>query len=324
MIQTNSIQLSDSGDSRGDYTVTLGPGLVRYLSPEVFFAADVENVIALLRSLPGGLEIKPPDYPLRAWQIKLGVSSEERPNWVVFEPAEFDTLLKNETWESKLRLHHKLGWLYVSETMPSAAYCCFHELLRLKEFEFDECLKALVKQALGNDDIINSYRKSLDHIVVIYDGRRSDFEFVFARTAFVTGRLNQLMQDETERESASDLELLRRSKFDCFIYVMEDLRNKTFKIGRSKTPGKRERTLQSEMPQIVMRFSIPGEEAHEKQLHDQFDAKRVRGEWFALTNDDLLWVVDFLKTKGDAGRVIVDNSWLGSVYLASSTGRVSK
>ena len=218
MMQTNSIQLPDSGDNHCDYTVTLGPGLVRYLNAETFFAADVENVIAHLRSLPGSVEIEAPDYPLRAWQIKSGVSTEERPNRVVFEAAEFDALLKNEPWESRLRLHHKLGWLYVSEKMPSSVYCCFHELLCLKGYPFDECLKAWVKQALENDAVINSYRKSPDHIVVTHDGPRYDFDFVFTKTPFVTDRLNQLMQDEAEKKAATDLEILRRTKFDCFIY----------------------------------------------------------------------------------------------------------
>jgi hypothetical protein len=99
---------------------------------------------------------------------------------------------------------------------------------------------------------------------------------------------------------------------------MEDLRNKTFKIGRSKTPGKRERTLQSEVPQIVMRFSVPAEEAHEKQLHDRFQSRRMRGEWFALTNDDLVWIVEFLKVSGDSFRAVVDYQWLGAIHFASS------
>jgi hypothetical protein len=119
-------------------------------------------------------------------------------------------------------------------------------------------------------------------------------------------------------------ELLRRSNFDCFIYLMEDLRNRSFKIGRSKTPGKRERTLQSEVPQVVMRFSIPAEEECERQLHGHFESKRFRGEWFTLTNDDLVWIVAFLKANGDPSRAIMDYNWLGNIHFASTPIASSK
>lgn len=243
---------------------------------------------------------------------------------VVLDLAEFDALIQSASWEERLRLHHELGRIYISETMPSSVYCSFHEILRLKDAAFRECLEAWAKSALDNDDITNSYRNSPEHLVMTHAGRPYDLTIVFSKTAFVKERLDFLEQNETERKAAAELELLRRSKFNCFIYVMEDLRNRVFKIGRSKTPGKRERTLQSEVPQVVLRFSIPGEEEDEKRLHDRFESKRVRGEWFALTNDDLLMIIEHLKTNGDVSRTIMDHSWLGSVYMASTSNRPSK
>ena len=100
---------------------------------------------------------------------------------------------------------------------------------------------------------------------------------------------------------------------------MQDMRNGAFKIGRSITPEKRERTLQSEVPEIVMRFSIPADEAHEKHLHDYFEGKNMRGEWFALEPSDLLWVISYLKQHGDIERAFANHEWLGQIYLRSNT-----
>jgi hypothetical protein len=102
---------------------------------------------------------------------------------------------------------------------------------------------------------------------------------------------------------------------------MEDLRNKTFKIGKSKTPGKRERTLQSEVPQIVMRFSVPADELHETELHEHFSEKRKRGEWFELSNDDLIWLLKYMKANGDTARTILDYQWFGIIAFNASNDR---
>lgn len=175
-----------------------------------------------------------------------------------------------------------------------------------------------MNHAWRSHDITDSYRKSSEHLVVKHCSRDYEFEFTFKKTPFVKERLDFLTQNETERKAALDLDLLRHSKFNCFIYLMEDLRNKTFKIGKSKTLGKRERTLQSEVPQIVMRFSIPAEEAREKELHERFDAKRIRGEWFELSQDELVWLVSFLKSDGDTSRSFVDFDWLGRIHFNTS------
>ena len=48
----------------------------------------------------------------------------------------------------------------------------------------------------------------------------------------------------------------------------------------------RERTLQSEKPtiELVMVFKADAE----LNLHSRYERKRIRGEWFALSSDDLI------------------------------------
>ena len=99
---------------------------------------------------------------------------------------------------------------------------------------------------------------------------------------------------------------------------MEDTRKNVFKIGRSRTPAKCERTLQSEVPETKLRFSIPGEEAHEQELHTRFAQRRIRGEWFELSPDEVMEVITYLKANGDLPRADADHSWLGAIYLRST------
>lgn len=71
------------------------------------------------------------------------------------------------------------------------------------------------------------------------------------------------------------------------VYVMIDKNTGFYKIGRSIDPIKRERTLQSEKPTIEMLFNHDARVKDEKELHNMFSDKRVRGEWFDLNGSDL-------------------------------------
>jgi hypothetical protein len=68
-------------------------------------------------------------------------------------------------------------------------------------------------------------------------------------------------------------------------YLMRDNRNGLIKIGKSITPGKREKTLQSEEPEIVMFAFL--EQNIESLLHKRYKQHRVRGEWFSLTTTQI-------------------------------------
>lgn len=78
------------------------------------------------------------------------------------------------------------------------------------------------------------------------------------------------------------------------VYIMIDKNTGYYKIGRSIKPKKRESTLQSEKPTIEMLFYFEATKDLELNLHKHFSSKRVRGEWFNLTNEDL----DYIKQIG--------------------------
>ena len=122
--------------SGADYTITLAPGVVRYLTVETFLSEEVERLIDILYRLSAGPQIRNPRTQFVRPGDAVGLNIEE-----------VDNLLPNETWEKRLRLHHKLGRLYLEHGMASWVYCCFHSQLGLKTIEFDACLEAWVGEA---------------------------------------------------------------------------------------------------------------------------------------------------------------------------------
>lgn len=70
------------------------------------------------------------------------------------------------------------------------------------------------------------------------------------------------------------------------VYLMLNARNGYIKIGISDNPYFREKTLQSEEPEVVLLATAEGGRNFEGALHRFFAAKRIRGEWFNLSSND--------------------------------------
>ena len=73
-------------------------------------------------------------------------------------------------------------------------------------------------------------------------------------------------------------------------YLMIDTKNGLIKIGKSKNPKYRERTLQSEKPSINLLTTCNYD--CEKELHKKYKNKRVRGEWFDLNHKEIQSIID--------------------------------
>ncbi len=72
------------------------------------------------------------------------------------------------------------------------------------------------------------------------------------------------------------------------VYLMFNNRNNLIKIGRSTKPIYREKTLQSQEPEIIILASWIAPMEIETVLKKKFYEKRKRGEWFDLKADDLI------------------------------------
>jgi hypothetical protein len=80
----------------------------------------------------------------------------------------------------------------------------------------------------------------------------------------------------------------KRSLIATYIYLIRDNNTGLVKIGRSIDPSLREKTIQSENPNLDLFWISPiTQPKTEKKLHIILKDKRIRGEWFDLTDGDI-------------------------------------
>lgn len=287
------------------YSVTLAPGKIRYLRNEAFTSGEADEWIAFLSQLSTKPIIEGP------WGSD--------PDGV--DLVDLKALAGDTSWEHECKILHGFEVLYRNYGLPTRVYCAFHSALGLESLEFAECIDAWAKDAWKDAFLVQSFVGSDQHVILdcAKDATKPEVSrmAVFKKTPFVLKQLDGVQCALEDLKATENLEQLRKSKFTTFVYVMEDLRNGLFKIGQSETPEKREKTLQSEVPEVALRFYIPAHDTAEKELHVMFDLKRVRGEWFGLSPEDVLSVINFLKQNGDLDRVSVDYQWLGKISFGA-------
>lgn len=79
-----------------------------------------------------------------------------------------------------------------------------------------------------------------------------------------------------------------------YVYLMINTDTSLFKIGTSKNPMYRERTLHSKEPTVHLIAKWKCGKEIEKQLHRKFNVRRRRGEWFRLSPADLIDLEKFM------------------------------
>lgn len=84
-----------------------------------------------------------------------------------------------------------------------------------------------------------------------------------------------------------------------WIYLMLDSATGYHKIGFSKNPKFREKTLQSEKPTVELLAQYKGSVSDETYLHIFFLEKRIRGEWFALNESDIKEIEFYFANKSN-------------------------
>lgn len=102
----------------------------------------------------------------------------------------------------------------------------------------------------------------------------------------ITSLNHQIWDEEFSKNNCR-----KTAKIKTYVYIMIDHNTKYYKIGRSDTPLRREKTLQSEKPTIELIYKFECEYGIEKELHNKFYNKKIRGEWFNLDDND----IDYIK-----------------------------
>jgi hypothetical protein len=168
---------------------------------------------------------------------------------------------------------------------------------------------------------------------------------------------NQRLELEKEKRS-SYVESRRNSRLKTDedkvrIYIVRDNVRTTYKIGTSVNPLRRYNELSKQKaPAIIdgepdersltlVWYSEIVKRTEEKKLHIRFDNQRIKGEWFALTNDDLDWILNKYKGQRMSERtlsrtenrneneIVNENEYIGGVgenlnpreYLNSASGK---
>ena len=72
-----------------------------------------------------------------------------------------------------------------------------------------------------------------------------------------------------------------------YVYLLLNKRNGLIKIGTSIKPSFREKTLQSQEPEIVLLAIWTAPKEIERELHKKFSDNKRRGEWFDLRARDM-------------------------------------
>lgn len=102
------------------------------------------------------------------------------------------------------------------------------------------------------------------------------------------------------------------------VYLMKNMANGYYKIGKGLSPFTRERTLQAQEPDVRLLVSVETDAAFERQMHQRYAHRRVRGEWFSLDHGDLFALASSFETDINSIdppiQTIEGNNWIATVH----------
>lgn len=307
-------------------TLTFGPGVVRYINPCDLIPDSGRHAIEEIKSYGQRPTIKFPTTTFVGSDLGFPRNSEY---WNSrFKFYEFPSLFDERPYEDLIHDVAAIFSYFSKEPFTSEAYWLFHHYTESKRLVIDEFAESWMREASGNHDLTQSYSVSDDHFLLTV-GYGSTYvykktEYVVQSRKAIDEATERLVRESEKRQSDESKQrfddAIRRSSFEVFTYLIEDTRNGMMKIGKSKNPERREKTLQSEAPSVELRIAVPTENDFESELHGEFEHLRQRGEWFDLSSSDIKILIERLFTHGDPSRAITCHEWLGSIFLSAYAG----
>lgn len=315
-----------SYDDPSPMVLIFGPGIVRYLEPRDVVSDTGKQAIEEIDSYGSPPVIR---HPSGRFRPEYFGHSSINPYWNMdLEFNHFPSLFGDRSYADIITEMALISKSYSDDPFPSDAYWLFSQYTDSSRLVINEFVESWVREPFNNDDLTHSYSDSDLHVLVS-NGHRA--AYVFRKTPFLIQQRSIIEAAETEILEAAQQrqheeaafafdEAIRKSAFDVFTYLMEDTRNGLMKIGKSRNPVVREKTLQSEASSVILRIAVPADNEFESELHSQFHHKRRRGEWFDLDALDIKFVVERLLTHGDAERTITSPEWIGNIFLSAFSG----
>lgn len=140
---------------------------------------------------------------------------------------------------------------------------------------------------------------------VLLDPRYDDFgyridpdaEYDLESLNAILARMSAALEDNQQPPKQARQKRQRQAARDGYVYLIQSPSGH-YKIGRTSDPKDRMKTFNVKLPfEVEFICVIPTEDMYflEKQLHRQFAAKRVNGEWFALSADDVEYIKGLTK-----------------------------
>ncbi|MBF0457543.1 MAG: GIY-YIG nuclease family protein [Nitrospirae bacterium] len=100
----------------------------------------------------------------------------------------------------------------------------------------------------------------------------------------------QFLPDPKPADFKDNLETQDMEKTNGFVYMVKEQYSKKYKIGKTFDVPRRHREINLELPGDLKKIhSIQTDDPAgiEAYWHKRFEKKRTKGEWFALSHDDI-------------------------------------
>ena len=137
---------------------------------------------------------------------------------------------------------------------------------------------------------MNDFVRTLGHLIdqACVDGHRNHRHIASRKKEYQEGQSKFISDDrsffavnETDEEFYTEPD---------YVYLMRHA-NGLIKIGASRTPAAREKTLQAEDPRLELFYASIAVRKTESRIHKAFKDLRVRGEWFRLEERHIDWIM---------------------------------
>jgi hypothetical protein len=267
---------------------------------------DGEIVLSLFMATMINLGLKPKEIRDFRWNYLLTINEIERNGVKIVVADEFNNFVRR--CYKKLKIKNPYEHCFLSQKKTVISIQWFNRLLKDIKIKYDieienfstlsfrktfalkfvdscsDCyLGFMALQKFFNYANINELCKSLNIKI------KKEIKQVKIKEFNVS-----LKKDDIEDEVF--LEELKEIKNDVgYCYIMkDDLYPMYYKIGKAKNPTIREKTLLHDSPTISLFKAVKTESMSklESELHNIFEDKRYRGEWFKLTEKDINWLIE--------------------------------
>jgi hypothetical protein len=145
--------------------------------------------------------------------------------------------------------------------------------------------------AIGDTHIAIPWESDWGKLLSVYLlGNEKESQEAYKKLQMVEekGMLTEHTRLESKKKAMAQI---KNPKLKGFIYVVKS--KNLYKIGRAKHPKSRIKTYRTENPfgiTVIFQKEVDDYVGIEEKLLDTFKEKRIKGEWFNLTPENIQWI----------------------------------